>query len=247
MVVVITGGSRGLGRAIVEACLQKGWDVAFTWVRDDAAAADTARWAAEHAPGRRCLGYRLDVTDAAMVEQVGDTMLDDFDDAIDAVVCNAGITRDGLALSMSDHDWHAVIDTNLTGAFYVARHFLPAMVARRRGRLVFMGSLAQGGASGQANYAASKAGLVGLTRSLGKEYGSKGVTANLVAPGPIDTDLTRAIMSDAVRDHWLERCPLKRVGLPREVAGVVTFLCSDDAAFINAEVINVTGGLDWAT
>ena len=181
-----------------------------------------------------------------MVEAVGDEILDDFDYGIGALVCNAGITRDGLALSMYNADWHSVLNTNLSGAFYMARHFLPGMVGQRRGRLVFMGSLAQHGSSGQANYAASKAGLTGLTKTLGKEYGRRGITANLVAPGAFDTALTRAAMPEAAQALWRERCPVGRLGHPHEVAGLVAFLCSDDAAFINAEVIEVTGGMQWA-
>jgi NAD(P)-dependent dehydrogenase (short-subunit alcohol dehydrogenase family) len=148
-----------------------------------------------------------------------------------------------MAATMPDEDWQAVIDTNLSGAFYVARHFLPALFGG--GRIVFVSSISRLGTSGQANYAASKAGLIGLSGTLAKEYGRKGVTSNVIVPGVFDTDLTRGALSDELRDFWRRYCPSPRGGDLRDVSSLVLFLASDAAAFVNGQVIPVTGGLDW--
>ncbi|MCB9676329.1 MAG: SDR family oxidoreductase [Alphaproteobacteria bacterium] len=246
MVLFVTGGSRGIGRAIVEAAVVAGHDVAFTYREAGAAAEEVVDWARAHEPDARCRAYRLDVRDAAEVERVGDQVLDDFE-AVDAVVCNAGILRNGVAAQMSDADWNDVLATNLTGSFYVARHFLMPFLAQGRGRLVFIGSLAQNGISGQANYSASKAGLVGLSKALAKEYGRKGITANVVVPGFFDTDLTREGMASGHKDFWNTYCPLGRMGHLDELARVVLFLASGASSFVNGAEIPVTGGLDWAS
>ncbi|MEZ4323411.1 MAG: SDR family oxidoreductase [Myxococcota bacterium] len=246
MALFVTGGSRGIGRAIVEAAVTAGHDVAFTFREAEDAAADLVGWAGREAPGARCRAYRLDVRDPAEVERVGDQVLEDFD-AVRAVVCNAGILRNGVAAHMSDEAWADVLATNLTGSFYVARHFLMPFLAQGGGRLVFMGSLAQHGISGQANYSASKAGLVGLSKALAKEYGRKGITANVVVPGFFDTDLTREGMAAGHKDFWNAYCPVGRMGRLEEVARVVLFLASDASSFVNGAEIPVTGGLDWAS
>ncbi|MCP4691906.1 MAG: SDR family oxidoreductase [Desulfobacterales bacterium] len=244
MKFMLTGGSRGIGRAIVRAALLEGHDMAFTYVNNAEAAGEVLAWAKENAPGRTCRAHRLDVRDPDAVEEVGDRILDEFD-TIDCVVCNAGINRTSLAFSMSNEEWHDVIDTNLNGSFYVARHFLPAFLARGRGRLVFIGSLSQHGISGEANYSASKAGVVGLAKALGKEYGRKGITANVVVPGFFDSDMTRETMSPASREYWDKYCPIGRMGQLDDMPGVVLFLASDASRYINCETIMVTGGLDW--
>jgi NAD(P)-dependent dehydrogenase (short-subunit alcohol dehydrogenase family) len=239
----ITGGSRGLGRAIVLHAVATGHGVAFTYrERKDQAAEVVAE--ARRLNGGCCRAYQLDVRDSTAVERVGDQVLDDFD-AVQAVVCNAGITRDGMAATMPDEDWQAVIDTNLTGAFYVARHFLPALIGGGGGRIVFVSSISRNGTSGQVNYAASKAGLIGLSGTLAKEYGRKGITSNVIVPGVFDTDLTRSALSDELRDFWHRFCPSPRAGDLRDVSSLVLFLASDAAAFVNGQVIPVTGGLDW--
>ncbi len=172
-------------------------------------------------------------------------MLDDFG-TIQGVVCNAGVNINGLAASLGDDEWQTVIDTNLSGSFYVCRQLLPSMVKARKGRIVMISSLGRGGVTGQAAYAASKAGLLGLSSTLAKEYGRKGITSNVVVPGFFETDMTREGMSDANKKFWLEYCPVGRMGHLSEVASVVMFLLSDGASYVNGESIAVTGGLDWA-
>jgi NAD(P)-dependent dehydrogenase (short-subunit alcohol dehydrogenase family) len=245
MIFFVTGGSRGIGEAIVLAAVQRGHDVAFTY----RTGADAAQGVVERARAidsrRTCRAYELDVKSSEAVESVADRVLDDFP-TVDAVVANAGVTRDALAVTMTDEQWRDVIDTNLTGAFFVARQFLPVFLANGRGRIIMISSLGHRGVSGQANYAASKAGLLGLSASLAKEYGRKGITSNVVVPGHFETDMTRDAMSEKNRKFWLDYCPAGRVGRVEEVAGVVLFLASDDASFVNGEAIRVDGGLDWA-
>jgi NAD(P)-dependent dehydrogenase (short-subunit alcohol dehydrogenase family) len=245
LIFFVTGGSRGIGESIVLEAARAGHDVAFTYnARRDAADGVIAR-AKSIAPEAKVKAYALDVRDSAAVERVGDQVLDDFD-TVHTVVCNAGVNLNGLAANMSDDDWKFVIDTNLTGSFYVARQFLPTLVGNKFGRLVFMSSLGRNGVTGQANYAATKAGLVGLSATLSKEYARRGITSNVVAPGFFETDMTRADMSDSNRDFWLKYCPVGRIGDPKEVASVVLFLASEGASYVNGTVIDVTGGLDWA-
>lgn len=245
MILFVTGGSRGIGEAIVLEAARAGHDVAFTYHESKDRAQSVIRKAREISPASRISSYPLDVRDPAAVEEIGDLVLDELG-AVHAVVCNAGINRNGLAVSLSDDHWRAVIDTNLTGAFHVARQFLPAMMANKRGRLVFVSSLGRGGVTGQAAYAASKAGLLGLSSTLAKEYGRKGITSNVVVPGFFDTDMTREGMSDSNKEFWLRYCPLGRMGDLAEVAKVVLFLASDAASYVNGESISITGGLDWA-
>ena len=245
MIFFVTGGSRGIGEAIVLEAAKGGHDVAFTYNSNKAAADSVLAKAHDIAPKQRFKCYELDVRDSAAVERVGDAVLDHFD-TVDVVVPNAGVNLNGLAANMSDDDWRFVIDTNLTGSFFVARQFLPTMVANRFGRIIFMSSLGRTGVTGQCNYAASKAGLLGLSQTLAKEYGRKGINSNVVVPGFFDTDMTRTDMSESNREFWLKHCPAGRVGQPSEVAKVVMFLASDGATYINGEHIQVTGGLDWA-
>ncbi|HZP49404.1 MAG TPA: SDR family oxidoreductase [Vicinamibacterales bacterium] len=242
---LVTGGSRGIGAAIVRDAARAGHHVAFTYVsRAEDAAAVEQRVRAEHGAGR-VQAYRMDVGDSASVEEAGDRILDDFG-SIEVVVSNAGINRPNLLVHMSDDEWHAVISTNLTGAFYVARYFLPSMVGQRFGRFVLISSLAHRGITGQANYCASKAGLHGLAWAIAKEYGRRGITANVLVPGVFETDMTRSGLSMSNREFWTQYCPLGRLGQLDELSKVVTFLASDGAAFINGQEISVHGGLDWA-
>ncbi len=245
MVVFVTGGSRGIGEAIVLAAARSGHDVAFTYVRREAEALEVTRRAAEVRPGGRYAAYALDVRRAADVEAVGERVLAEFG-SVGMVVSNAGINANNLVVSMSDEEWLSVIDVNLNGAFYVARQFLPSFLANRFGRFLFVSSLGATGVSGQANYCASKAGLLGLSASLAKEYGRKGITSNVVSPGFFDTDMTRGDMSESNREFWLRWCPLGRVGHAPEVAELVIFLASPAGSFINGEEIRVNGGLGWA-
>lgn len=243
-VLFITGGSRGIGAGVVRAAAAHGYDVAFTYrERQDAAEAVTAAVRAE-SPDARCLAYRLDVRDSAAVEAVGDQVVDDLG-AVHVVVLNAAITHAGLAFSTGDEDWRAVIDTNLSGAFFVARQFLPTFLANGFGRFIFMSSIAARGMSGDAAYSASKAGMLGLSGALAKEYGRKGITSNALLMSLFETEMTLKELSQQNRDFYEKHCPTGRIGQVSEVAAAVLFLAGDGSSFVNGQEIGVTGGLDW--
>lgn len=245
MVFFVTGGSRGIGAAIVLAAIEEGHQVAFTYRENEEAARNVMSEARALRADCTCRAYRLDVRDPEEVELVGDQVLGDFM-TVEVVVNNAATNRDNLAVSMSDEEWGDVIAANLSGPFYVCRYFLTTMIANHFGRIINISSVSAGGSRGQINYAAAKAGLRGLTCSLAKEYGPKGITANNVTPGLFETEMTQKFMSDDNRFFWLKYCPVRRVGQPPEVAKVVTFLASEAAGFINGAEIPVTGGLDFA-
>lgn len=245
MIAFVTGGSRGIGEAIVYELLAAGHDVAFTYRSSAERAKHVLSRAADLAPERKCRAYRLDVRSSVAVEEVADRVIDEFE-TVHAVVSNAGVSINGLAVSLSDEDWKAVIDTNLTGSFYVCRQFLTTMLGNGFGRIVLIGSLSSGGVTGQVSYAASKAGLNGLSRTLAKEYGRRGITSNVVVPGFFDTDMTRDGMSGDNKDFWMQYCPLGRMGDLPEVAKVVSFLLTEGAAYVNGQSIEVNGGLEWA-
>lgn len=245
MIAFVTGGSRGIGEAIVYDLVRAGHDVAFTYRDNRELAEGVVERAGDLAPERACRAYRLDVRSPAAVEEVADRVLDDFGD-VHGVVCNAGVSINGLAVSMSDEDWREVIDTNLTGSFFVCRQFLTTMVGNGFGRIVLIGSLSAGGVTGQVSYAASKAGLEGLSRTLAKEYGRRGITSNVVVPGFFDTDMTRDGMSGDNKEFWLRYCPIGRMGELSEVSKVVTFLLGEGSSYVNGQAIAVNGGLDWA-
>ena len=224
----MTGGSKGIGRAIAERMSGAGHRVAATFRSGDVPAG--------------VLGVRCDVTDASEVESAFAAVESELG-AVQVLVANAGITRDTLLMRMSDEDWDAVLATNLTGAFRVARRAARPMVRARFGRLVFLSSVVgQLGSAGQVNYAASKAGLVGLARSLARELGSRGVTANVLAPGFIETDMT-AELDEATVQRYAGSIPLGRFGAVDDVAAAVEFLASDGAGYITGALIPVDGGL----
>jgi 3-oxoacyl-[acyl-carrier protein] reductase len=232
-VVLVTGGNRGIGLAIAQAFVAAGDRVAITARSGDLP---------EELAGSDVLVVQADVTDSASIDAAFDRIEADLG-PVEVVVANAGITRDGLILRMSDDDIAAVLDTNLVGAIRVARRAAKGMVRQRRGRLVFVSSVVGLlGSAGQVNYAASKAGLVGVARSLARELGSRGITANVVTPGFVDTDMT-AVLSDERRAEITAAVPLGRYASPAEVAGTVVFLASDAAAYITGAVIPVDGGL----
>ena len=232
-VVLVTGGNRGIGLAIAQAFVAEGDQVAIT--------ARSGELPAELA-GTDVLVVKADVTDSVSIDAAFDRIEAELG-PVEIVVANAGITRDGLILRMSDDDIDAVLDTNLVGALRVARRAAKGMVRLRRGRLVFVSSVVGLlGSAGQANYAASKAGLVGVARSLARELGSRGITANVVTPGFVDTDMT-AVLSEERRAEITGAVPLGRYASPAEVAGTVVFLASDAAAYITGAVIPVDGGL----
>lgn len=245
MAIFITGGSRGIGQHIMHTALQKGIDVAFTYTNPDTNTKELINHANTISSGARCIAYRMDVRDPEQVKTVSEKVIDDFE-SISAVVNNAGITRDNLAFNMSNEDWSDVIETNLTGPFYVIREFLSIFLANKKGRFINISSIAKDGITGQANYSASKAGLVGLSGAIAKEYGAKGITSNVIVPGMFDTDMTKTQMSENLKKFWMIHCPVKRMGKLEELSETVLFLASDAASFINGQVINVTGGLDWA-
>jgi NAD(P)-dependent dehydrogenase (short-subunit alcohol dehydrogenase family) len=245
MIYFVTGGSRGIGAAIVLEAVAQGHDVAFTYLNGEVKAAEVVERARQLRPGCRCRALRLDVRDSAAVERVAEQVLDEFEQ-VDVVVNNAAINRDNLVVSMSDEEWNDVLATNLHGPFYVCRFFLTGMLVNRFGRIINVSSVSAGGASGQANYAAAKAGLIGFTKTLAKEYGPKGITANVVIPGFFDTEMTRESMTDKFRDFWAAYCPIRRIGNVSEIAGVITFLGSPAASYVNGAEISVTGGLDHA-
>lgn len=242
----VTGGARGIGAGIVLQAVREGHDVAFAYKGNREAAAAVERQAQALRPGCKCRGYVMDVSDSAQVTAIGDEIIDEFE-SIGVVVNCAGINRANLVVSMSDEEWHSVLATNLHGPFYVIRQFLSSMLAGRFGRIINVSSIQHSGAAGQANYAASKAGLHGLTASLAKEYGRKGITANVVVPGFFDTDMTRETMPPQAKEYWAQYCPMPkgRMGRIDELATVVTFLAGPGGSYINGQVIPVTGGLDW--
>ncbi len=246
MQFLITGGSRGIGATLVREAIAAGHDVAFTYRERADCAAEVVEQAGRLGPGRRCLAYPLDVRDAAAVEEVGDHILNDLG-GMDVVVNNAACNRLGLAATTSDEDWREVLETNLSGAFYVCRFFLPTFLAAGSGRFIHLSSVGMHGMSGQAAYAASKAGLVGLSGTLGKEYGRKGITSNVLVLGYFETDMTREKLSAENRRLWDQLCPVGRTGRASEVAQAVLFLASAAAGFVNAQTIHLTGGVDWVS
>ena len=231
-VVLVTGGNRGIGLACATSFAEDGHKVAVTCrgqVPEDVTAAGL-------------LPVSCDVTDAGEVEAAF-LEIEESLGPVEVLIANAGITRDGLILRMSDEDFTDVIDTNLIGSFRVARRAVKSMMRARWGRIIFISSIARRiGQTGQANYSASKAGLVGLGRSLAKEFASRGVTVNIVAPGPILTDML-ASLPEEQQAAYAEAVPLGRLGRPEEVADVVSFLASDSAAYVTGAVVPVDGGI----
>jgi len=226
-VVLVTGGNRGIGLAIAESFRQAGDTVAVTY-RDK--------------PVEGFLSVQCDVTSGDDVERAF-AEVEDQAGPVEVLVSNAGMNADQLLLSMKEDAWRSVIDANLTGAYRVARRATSKMIRARKGRIIFISSVvAMTGSPGQTNYAASKAGLIGLARSLAREIGGRGVTVNIVAPGFVTTDMT-AQLSDARQAEILEQVPLKRMASPAEIAAAVMFLASEDAGYITGAVVPVDGGL----
>ena len=237
-IALVTGASRGIGQAIANTLATQGFKVIGT-ATTDAGAAAIASALVQH-PG--CRGIRLDVTDAAGVEAAVQAIVAEFG-ALHVLVNNAGITRDGLSMRMKDEDWDAVIDTNLKAVFRVSRAVLRTMMKQRYGRIVNITSVVgASGNPGQANYAAAKAGVAGMTRSLARELGSRGITVNCVAPGFIETDMTKAL-APAQTSALLAQIPLARLGQASEVAHAVAFLASGQAGYITGCELPVNGGM----
>lgn len=227
-VVLITGGSKGIGLACAQHFASLGDKVAITYNSTP--------------PPPEFFGVKCDVTDAAQVEAAFSAVEAHFG-PVEILVSNAGITKDTLLLRMSEEDFTGVINANLTGAFRVVKRATPSMLKARKGRVILMSSVVGLlGSAGQANYSASKAGLVGFARSLARELGSRNITVNVVAPGPVATDMTAALSSDRLSE-LADAVPLKRVAQPEEISEVVGFLASDGAAYITGALIPVDGGL----
>ncbi|MGH3331625.1 MAG: beta-ketoacyl-ACP reductase [Nocardioidaceae bacterium] len=226
--VLVTGGNRGIGRAIAEAFVANGDKVAITYRSGE--------------PPEGFLAVRCDVTDPAAVDAAF-AEVEEKQGPVEVLVANAGITQDTLVLRMSDDEWSSVIDTNLTGSFRVAKRAAKGMLRLRRGRIIFISSVVGLlGSAGQVNYAASKAGLVGMARSLARELGSRSITANVVAPGFVETDMTDALPEDK-KTEYKAQIPLQRYATTAEVAATVQWLASDGGAYVTGAVIPVDGGL----
>jgi 3-oxoacyl-[acyl-carrier protein] reductase len=233
---VVTGGSRGIGRAIVLTLVEAGFNVAFSYAANQTAAAEVEK--AAKAFGVDVLSMQADAANAQQAQALIEAAHKQFG-RIDALVNNAGVAKDNLVMRMSDEDWDKVLDTNLSGAFYTSRAASRIMLKQRSGAIINMSSvIGVYGNAGQANYAASKAGLIGLTKSMAKEFGSRNITVNVIAPGFIVTDMTESVP----KDKLLEHIPLGRLGEPEDIAKTVLFLITS-GGYITGQVIHVDGGL----
>ena len=239
-IALVTGASRGIGRAVALALAAEGADVAVNYAGSEKAAQEVAE--AIRAMGRRALVVQADVSDAEAVQKMVAAVTSEFG-RIDILVNNAGITRDGLLMRMKDEDWEAVLKTNLTGVYNCTKAVTKGMMKQRYGRIINMTSVVGvTGNAGQANYAAAKAGVIGLTKSTAKELGSRAITANAIAPGFIESDMT-AGLPEKNKQEMAAAIPLGKFGQPADVAQAVVFLASDWASYITGQTLHVDGGM----
>ena len=237
---VITGGYSGIGRAVAEKLASKGADIALVGIGSDEDKQAALKAIAEF--GVKVKAYDCDVSDFSAGEVVVKQIIEEYG-KIDFLINNAGITRDKLMLNMTEAEFDAVINVNLKGTFNMTKHVYKPFMRQRGGRIVNLASIVGiNGNAGQANYCASKAGVIGMTKAVAKELAARNVTVNAVAPGYIDTPMTQAL-SDKVKDEIAAMIPMKRRGLPEDVANVIAFLCSDYASYVTGEVIRVDGGI----
>lgn len=240
-VALVTGAAKGIGKAIALKFASEGADVAFTDLVIIEAAEETIKEI--EAFGHKVKGYASNAADFAQTQEVVDQVMADFGH-IDVLVNNAGITKDGLMLRMSEAQWDAVINVNLKSAFNFIHALTPIMARQRSGSIINMSSVVGvSGNAGQCNYSASKAGLIGLAKSIAKEMGPRGIRANCIAPGFIISDMTKAL-SDEVREQWMKTIPLRRGGTPEDVAKVALFLASDLSSYVSGQVIHVCGAMN---
>jgi 3-oxoacyl-[acyl-carrier protein] reductase len=241
-VAIVTGASRGIGRAIAERLSRDGFKVIGTATSDAGASAISVYLEEAGLDG---VGRVLNVAEPGAIEAFIDAVGEEFGTP-QVLVNNAGITRDNLLMRMKDDEWNDIMTTNLTSVFKLSKACMRGMMKARQGRIVNITSVVGvTGNAGQANYAAAKAGIIGFTKSLAKEVGSRGITVNCVAPGFIDTDMTRSL-SDELKQGLLSNIPLARLGESEEIAGAVSFLCSKDAGYVTGETLHVNGGMYMA-
>ena len=246
MNIFITGGSRGVGEQLVKSFIGQGHNVAFNYNTDSKKANRVIDEALSLTVNgeQKCQAWQLDVGNAEQVENVCEAIVEEFN-GIDVVINNAAIVRIGMAATLSDEDWHDVLNTNLSGAFYISRFFLNEFLINGGGRFIHISSVAQNGLNGQIAYCASKAGLNGLSSAIAKEYGRKNISSNILCLGFFETDMTKKDMAEDRMRLWEEFCPAGRMGQLSEVCAAAQFLVSEGAAFINGQTINLTGGMDW--
>jgi len=236
---LVTGGSRGIGRAIA-LDLSKSFNVVVGYSSSKDSGEEVAAEIVKS--GGKATALEIDVTNAESIENAFRTIEKEYG-GVDVLVNNAGITKDNILPRLKEDDWTDVIDTNLSGSFRTSQRAIKHMMKSKWGRIVYISSIVgMMGNQGQANYAASKAGLIGLSKSIAKEMGSRNITSNVIAPGYIDTDMT-AFLTDEQKENIIEQLSIKRIGKPEDIANIVSFLCSDESEYITGQVISVDGGI----
>lgn len=239
-IALVTGASRGIGRAIAIELASRGYRVALNYQSAEASAEETL--AVIRAAGGSAMAVRADVSDSTGVSELFETVIKEFG-PVEVLVNNAGITRDNLLMRMKDEEWLAVLKTNLDSVYYCTKAALRSMIKGRFGRIVAISSVSSlVGNAGQTNYAAAKAGILGFIKSVAREVASRGVTANIVAPGYVNTDMT-SVLSKEIREGILSRIPVGRYGDPKDIARAVAFLVSDDTSYITGQILAVDGGM----